>query len=208
LDNRIGAILACVKDKQDALGYVLGLPKIHGNYNQITLDDFIFPPNNGGRGASWKGFIEINDTVSYNRPSFEWATDERRMNQKEETYVRKIFELAKSEGIEIMLFSAPYPDYPSDHLYYNTLWRIADEYGVFSTNYNHPDLRNMMNYSYDFSDSQHMNVKGSMAFSSRLGADLKKRYMLPDHRGEETYISYDECATIWSDTYPEYALWR
>ena len=51
LENRMGAIMACV-EKDAAMGYILGLPEVHSNYERVKLNDFVFPPDNGG---PWTG---------------------------------------------------------------------------------------------------------------------------------------------------------
>ena len=197
MDNRLGAIFACVKDPAEAWSYVLGLPQVHENYRNIQASDFRLPPDNGGRGADWKGFIEMDETKNYPKASPVWTEREKPINDREEEYVRKIFELAQAEGIDLMLLCTPYPDYPEDHPYYNTLWRIAAEYGIDGINFNHPSLRSLMNDSYDFADGQHLNIRGSETFSRRLGYELKKRYELPDRRGDPDYSSYDACLANW-----------
>ena len=197
LDNRLGAIFACVEDRKEAWQYVMGISPVHGNYANVEASDFVFPPDNGGRGSNWKGFIEMNETVSFAASSFAWTDAEKPINRREEEYVRKIMELAQEEGISLLLLSVPYMDYATDHPYYNTLWRIAGEYGVEGINFNHPSLRSLMNNSYDFADRQHLNVRGSEVFSRRLGYELKKRFDLPDRRGDPAYASYDACLTAW-----------
>ena len=196
-ENRLGAVFACLEDCRDAWRYALGLSPVHGNYENVTAGDFVFPPDNGGRGGDWKGFIEMNETESFSASSFAWTDREKPINSRGEEYVRKIFELARDEGIDIMLLSVPYVDYPNDHPYYNALWRIAGEYGVEGINFNDPSMRSLMNNSYDFADAQHLNIRGSETFSRRLGYELKKRYDLPDRRGDPAYASYDTCLTAW-----------
>ena len=204
IENRIGAILACVEKPQDAVGYILGLPEVHSNYTKLTANDLVFPPDNGGRGDSWKGYIE-SDVVEYHqKPSLVWNSVRRNMNEREEEYARKIFELVNEEGVELLLIGLPNPDYANDHMYYNSLWAIAEEYGITGINYNNPALRFGLRYSSDFADWQHLNVKGSMTFSRRLGSDLKERFALTDHRGDPAYASYDECARLWFDKYPTF----
>lgn len=204
LENRLGAILACVEQPSDALGFILGLPEVHSNFGAVKASDFTLPPSNGGRGRNWKGYIEEDRVERHQRPSLVWSGVRRDMNAREETYVRKIFELAKAEGIPLMLIGMPNPDYANDHLYFNTLWDIAAEYGVSGWNYNHPDLRFGLRYATDFADWQHLNVKGSITFSRRLGEDLKARFSLPDHRGDTAYASYDACAAAWYEQYPHF----
>lgn len=197
LGNRIGAILACVESTDEALGYILGLPQVHSNYKTLTPNDFLLPPDNGGRGVNWKGYIEMDAVEHHQRPSLVWTSTRRNLNDREEEYARKIFELCQSEGIELLLVGMPNPDYANDHMYYNALWAVAAEYGIDGINYNDPSLRFGLRYSSDFADWQHLNVKGSMTFSKKLGADLLERYDLPDRRGDEAYKIYDITAAQW-----------
>lgn len=199
IENRIGAILACVEKPMDAVDYILGLPQVHSNYETLTLDDFVFPPDNGGRGKNWKGFIEMDVIEHHQKPSVVWTKTKRSMNDRETEYARKIFELCRDAGIEVVLLGMPNPDYAGDHLYYNSLWALAEEYGVTGLNYNDPTLRYGLRYSSDFADWQHLNVKGSMTFSLKLGEDLLARYVLPDRRGDARYSSYDDTALAWYD---------
>ena len=196
-ENRLGAIFACVEDRREAWQYILGMSPVHGNYANVEAADFAVPPDNGGRGTAWKGFIEMNETKPFPASSAAWTNTEKPINRREEEYARKIFELAREEGIDLLLLCAPYAEYAADHPYYNTLWRIAGEYGIDGINFNHPSLRSLMNYSYDFADSQHLNVRGSEVFSRRLGYELKKRFDLPDRRGDPAYASYEACLAAW-----------
>ena len=202
--TRLKAVRACVGD-QEALDYALVFPKLHRNYANLTAADFVFPPDNGGRGSSWKGYIEENGHERHERPSLVWVKTKREMNRREEEYARKILELARLHDIPVLLVGFPNPDYAGDHLFYNALWEKAAEYGVDGINYNDPDLRFGLRYSTDFADWQHLNVKGSVTFSRRLGADLMERFSLTDRRGDPAYASYDECAGKWFASYPEYA---
>lgn len=202
LENRIGAIQACVETPQEAVGYILGLPEVHSNYQRLTFSDFRLPPDNGGRGENWKGFIEAKGVEAHERPSLVYNSVRRNMNARQEEYARKIFALAQQEGIELMLIGIPNPDYAHDHMYYNALWAVAEEYGISGINYNDPSLRYGLRYSSDFADWQHLNVKGSVTFSRKLGADLMERYDLPDRRGDARYDSYAVSAAQWYEQYP------
>lgn len=203
--NRAGAILACVESPQDALGFLLGLPQLHRNYPKVTAADFAYPPDNGSRGPSWKGYIEMDNVEQHHRPSLIWNSVQRSMNAREEEYARRIFELAEQEGIALLVVGFPNPDYAADHMYYNALFGIAREYGFSGLNYNDPTLRYGLRYTSDFADWQHLNVKGSVTLSRRLGEDLLSLAELPDRRGDAHYASYDECAALWYAKYPQFA---
>ena len=196
-ENRIGAILSCVESWQDALGFILAFPEIHNNYMELGWNDFLCPADNGGRGGTWKGHIEVDETEQHEKPTLVFNKVKRNLNDRQEEYARKIFELARSEGIPLMLLGMPNPDYANDHMYYNSLWAIAEEYGFTGINYNDPSLRFGLRYASDFADWQHLNVKGSITFSKKLGEDLKEAFDLPDRRGDPYYASYDECTARW-----------
>lgn len=204
-ENRIGAIRACLEDPEEVKNYAAMLPVVHSNYKDVTWGDFVFPPDNGGRGSAWKGYIEVDAVEQHSRPSLVENSVRRPINEREEEYARKIFELAAEENVPLMLIGMPNPDYANDHMYYNYLWSLAEEYGVTGINYNHSDTRvRGLTYASCFADWQHLNVKGSVIFSHRLGEDLKARYDLPDHRGDAAYASYDREAERWYARYPSF----
>ena len=202
--NRIHAILACVETPQDATSYILGLPEVHSNYKKLEAGDFTFPPDNGGRGDSWKGYIESDVIEAHEKPSVVWNSTKRNMNEREEEYARKIFSLVQEENIPLVLIGLPNPDYANDHMYYNALWQIAAEYGIDGVNYNDPNIRFGLRYSSDFADWQHLNVKGSVTFSRKLGTDLQEWFGIPDRRGDPRYESWEECARLWYEKYPTF----
>ncbi len=203
LSTRLKAIRASVKE-EDYLSFVLGFPQLHSYYSQMTWDNFAYPPDNAGRGADWKGYIEATVTEEHSRPSLVWVETKVDLQVRQEEYLRKIMALAQRENIPLMIVGIPNPDYANDHMYYNTVWGIAEEYGVSYVNYNDPSIRFGLTYSSCFADWQHLNVKGSVIFSRKLGADLKDMFDLPDRRGEEKYESWNTCADKWYAQYPEH----
>ena len=213
---RLKAIAACVAPA-DLLSYVLAFPQLHSYYTQVNAESFMYPPDNGDRGPNWKGYIEYTVTEQHEKPSVVWPGTKKPINTRQAEYFRKILELAQANGIPVMLVGFPNPDYAYDHGYYMSLWAIAEEYGVTGINYNDPDLwrglrdkyddpklQTTLLYSSDFADWQHLNLKGSVTFSYRLGYDLKQLYDLPDRRGDEAYITWQLCADEWFAKYPEY----
>ena len=203
LDTRLKAIAACVAP-EDFYGYALAFPQLHSYYTAVEEANFVFPPDNGGRGPDWKGYIEMDITEQHQKPSLVWTDIKKPINAREQEYFEKLLALANEENIPVMLVGFPNPDYANDHMYYNSLWHIAEQYGVSDINYNDPDLRLRLLYSSDFADWQHLNVKGSVKFTSRLGSDLKALYDLPDRRNDANYATWARCAKDWYASHPEY----
>ena len=203
--NRLQGVRASVPE-EDFVSFLLGLPQLHSYYPEVTWESFAYPPDNAGRGFDWKGYIESVETETHSRPSMVWAETVRPMNDRQAEYCRKIMELAAEEGIPLVCIGIPNPDYGNDHLYYNGLWKLAAEYDVPCLNYNDPNLRFGLTYSSCFSDWQHLNLKGSVIFTRKLGEDLREMLDLPDRRGEEAYQPWDACAEKWYAQYPEYRI--
>ena len=198
-DNRVGAIVASQKNLQKAMGFIWAYPEVHNNYKDVTWQDFVFPPDNQGRGVHWKGYIETDQVESHDAPYVSRGAGKAKINARQAEYARKIIELAQAEGIPLLVIAFPNPDYGNDVLHYNALWSIAEEYGVDAVDYNDYKLNLDLDYFSDFADWQHLNVKGSMKFSVRLGRDLKAAYDLPDRRADPAYASYQQAAQEWYD---------
>ena len=200
---RMEAIMDCVGPEK-FLDFALVFGELHSYYKDVKAENFVYPPDNGGRGPDWKGYIEMDQTESHERPSMVWNEGRKPLHPRQEEYFVKILELAEEHGIPVMLVGFPNPDYEHDHMYYNALWKIAAEHGVGGINYNDPTLKLKLRYSTDFADWQHLNVKGSVTFTRRLGEDLKAQYDLPDRRGQVEYASWQSCADAWYKKYPDY----
>lgn len=202
-DVRIAAIQATAGTQW--LDYTLGFPQIHDQWKKLTLSSFTTASWTGGRSANWKGFVEKDDTEHHDKPSLVWTDTKRNLNVREEEYFRKICDLAEKNGIELLLVAYPNPDYASDHMFYNALWALADERGVPHLNLNDPEGHYRFRYSTEFADWQHLNTLGSLKLSKILGAYLQEHYDLTDHRGNESYVTWEECLTEWKTAWPQYA---
>ena len=202
--NRLRAIATSAKP-EEFLSYALGYPQVHTMYSELGYEDFVFPPDNGGRGASWKGYIEYDETEKLAKPQqTEWPSATRPLSSKQQLYFEKILALANERGINVLVVGFPTPGYANDAAYYNTLQDIAESYQAMCINYNYPEYQKNWDYARDFADNQHLNIRGSAKLTEKLAKDLQIRYGLPDHRGEAAYSSYDACAEQWFSLYPQY----
>lgn len=83
--------------------------------------------------------------------------------------------------------------------YFHTVSLIAEAYGVPFINFT--DLDRELNFSRrDFyKDNAHLNVYGARKDSAYLGAYLRERYALTDHRGDADYREWDVAMAKLSD---------
>ena len=205
--SRISCIWECT-EVEDFWGYLLAFPQIHTNYYAVTEESFTTPPTNVGRGNTWKGYIEKDAWAEHDAPNIVWSDKEAEINEHELEYLEKTLQLLSESGIETVLICYPNADYKHDHYYYNTASKLAESYGISTINYNLPEKNCILDYSTDCADWQHLNIGGSYKFSMQLGQDLKDNFDLTDHRGDKAYSSYEECASIWYEKYPEYCPWK
>ena len=197
--NRFNGIFASQESARDSMGFFLKYPQVHYKYTELKWEDFLFPPTNEGRGPSWKGYIETDKVEEHDEYAITQTSQKKELRPRAEEYVRKIFELAKEEDIPLTVVAFPNPDYSHDQPYYNTLWDIAAEYGISHIDYNNSYRVIGLNFYEDFADWQHLNVRGSIKMSLKLGYDLSHDFNMPDHRGDPAFESYEECAEIWFD---------
>lgn len=191
--------------QNEVLSHMLAFPQIHERWKELEATDFAIPGWTGGRSTDWKGFVEKDETEQHSKPSLVWTQTRKAMNEREIEWFLNIFDLAKAYDIPILLVAYPNPDYANDHMYYNTLWGLADEKGIPHINFNDPEGHFRFLYSTEFADWQHVNILGSLKLTKIMGRILDYSYDLPDHRGDPAYASYDRCLSEWKEKYPQYA---
>lgn len=206
LDNRIGAILSSVHP-DNRVKFLLGFSELHGNYETLTANDFVYPPDNGGRGSNWKGFIGYEECLDFEEPWGDTSSDATMpIHEKQQQYFELILQLAREKDLNVLVIGFPTPDYVHDHPYFNTIKLLAEKHGAAYLNYNQPDIVGMWDFTTDFADWQHLNIRGSVKLSMHLGEYVKNAYSLPDRRGQEGYASYDAETAAWYLQYADHPL--
>lgn len=108
-------------------------------------------------------------------------------------YYKKLFELCKEKGIQIVALVPPTTTLNSTMAQQNTIGKICKEYDITCLNYNNPELFSEagLDYATDFYNADHVNVSGSVKLSKSLAKYLDEYCDLPDHRGDEKYASWE-----------------
>ena len=198
--TRTASIIASTHPDNTA-SFAIGFPQVHGRYNEITTDDFRIPPDNGGRGSDWKGYMEMDAVDVFYPPTIVRPEEQKPLQEKQQYYFEKILKVARERGISLVLIGFPNPDYAYDHPYYNTVKNIAAEYGFPFWNYNLPGELNGLDYETHFADWQHLNTEGSLLFTSQLGERIRHEFEVPDRRGQEQWNSWQSDADRWFSEY-------
>lgn len=115
-------------------------------------------------------------------------------------YLRKMIEECQSRGIEVLLTHLPYPSGAEAQRAGNSVYAIAEEYGVNYINFVAMD--NVVNYDVDCYDSgSHLNPSGARKVTDYLGKYIKSNYDIPDRRTDENY-------SRWFDDYRDYISYK
>ncbi len=179
----------------------------HDRYDELEekdLQDFW-----GKDYSTFKGFTPFFYNESMSTPAIT-RTEQKAPSDKSCKYLEKIIDFTKEHGIELYITIVPYElnveqqqDITQEEdLRYNWLQSYVDGLNAQGITHVHFDytLKHLGDIGIDFeggSDiadgNSHLNYYGSTKFAAYLAEDLRKTYgdLLPDHRGEEAYSSWD-----------------
>ena len=185
--------IKCSAPEGERLKYVLAYTNYHTRYRNLSRADFL-EYKGDLQYRSWKGFSSNLDTEAFRDPDV--VNDDRKaLGEKSEKYYRMILELAKEEGIPVLVAVAPYAGMgKGEYSKFNTAADIAEEYGVSFLNGGALVSDMGIDWESDAGDDSHLNFRGNVKFTSYIGNYIKTHYDIPDRRGDDRYLSWDENA--------------
>lgn len=187
--NKIQAIQAS-SPKEDHIDMILGLPYWHERWKELTADDFRHYPWSEGL-INNKGELMAYGTWWTADLSFTPTEDVTPLSAKQETYLRKIIELCKTEDIPLMLVLTPTSDRQTLEPYCNAVAAIAREYDVEFVDLNRLDSETGIDPSSFQPDASHLNKSGADLVTTWLLKHWKETYQFEDHRSDPAYASWD-----------------
>ena len=168
---------------------------MHGRYKDLVENDF----TNVRDSVNYKGFDPRERVPEKETPDNADITECTPCTEKEEEYIRKLIGLAKDEGVGMILIASPYCVEEEEQEKLNYIGTIAESEDVEFIDFNRRYDELGMDFSTDMADSGHLNYSGNYKYSDYLGTLLKERYDIPDHRGDDRYVSWD-----WDAAYQDY----
>ncbi len=188
-EDRIEAIKVS-SPEENRKDYLWKIPTYHTRYRELSKRDFM-PHLGMPNMQDWKGYGMNPATNPYDTPQ-DFQTDETEpVTAKVEEYLRKICELCKEEGVELLFVKTPSHTYIGETMKYNRAGEIAAEYNVPYVNFNYYYDEMQLDFATDAADRTHLNYKGNVKFTRYLADYIKANYKIPDRRGEKGYESYE-----------------
>ena len=166
--------------------YYFTLGKYHTRWSELQLSDFRYDPNRT-MGAQM--------TVGVSEPrEYALIDEERRMEENGWgfLYLRRMIEECESRGIDVLLLHLPYPATEEEQEAANTVYTIAQDYGVGYIDFVYLDQ--VVDYETDCYDAfSHLNPSGAQKVTDYLGRYIVSHYDIPDRRTDAPYASWDNC---------------
>ncbi len=180
----------------DAVGAFFSFPYYHTRYDELTRQDFY-----NTKRVRYNGYKPDFTKISPEELK-EWEQVDRTgfaaigtITSRTETYLRRLMELCRDQGIPLLLVNAPYVNHTLEKQQaYNYIGTIAAEYGVPFLDANY-DSRIHVDDERDFFEPSHLNYRGSLKYTKYL-AEVLSRYELPDRRGDTRYQHWEEVSTL------------
>jgi len=190
--NKVNAINDLIENLGDRSEYYFPLIKFHTRWKDLDRQDFL-PSAQVTKGAHvGEGTIADPEPVELVP-----ADRARPLPQLAEEYLRRSLDYCREQGVTVLLISTPVFS-SEEQEYYNSVYAIAQEYGVQYLNL----MRCLDEMDFDFTtdmrDKVHCNIEGAQKVTSYVGSYLKENYILPDRREDEAY------APAWDRAYQEY----
>lgn len=113
--------------------------------------------------------------------------------EKNVSYIDAIQQICEDNGIRLLLLNVPSSKNWSMRKH-NTIADLAEKRNLSYLDLNLLTDELGINWETDTKDEgDHLNYFGAVKVSTYLGNYLKENYALPDHRGDKTYASWDDC---------------
>ncbi len=126
------------------------------------------------------------------------ASREKGIAELEESvvfYLEQMIALAKEHEVELVFYVAPYMLKTSDQMIYNAIEKFVEEKDVTFFNFTTEENLAGINYATDVWNTGHLNIYGADKVTRYLGEYLKSAVALPDRRGDENYLLWEEDAS-------------
>ena len=176
--NKLEAIKA--SSEQEALSLLFGYPIYHTRWRENKA---LFMEDNDKYGAMEMGFYPVYNVHHAFPPDYHpgVSADVTKMREKNETYLRKMIELAQEKGSEVLLLKTPYVINEYADSIYNHAEQIAAEYQVACLNMNKVDFGFV--YGLELADTEHLNNYGVKRVTDYLCEYMQANFELPNRGG-------------------------
>ncbi|MBQ6589692.1 MAG: hypothetical protein IJI01_13595 [Butyrivibrio sp.] len=166
------------------------LVSYHARYQELEQADWDYLFESDEDKSSFKGYTPYFKIAEWEKPEFD-AEDEEPLTAKSQEYLDKIIDYCNEKGIQMFFIVTPYiKEYYADQRF-QYVENLCAQRGIMFEDGNAWYETLGLDFSKDYFDFSHLNYTGSCKYTDYLGAGLKYRFDIPDHRGDPAYESWD-----------------
>ena len=187
--NSIELVQAYIEDEEEQKDYILRWPIIHTRYKELDKYDFV-PYEVSVYGRSVPGMYTTGWST-YPAEAMECEEIDELTDANRE-WLESLYQLSVDEGFELVFFLAPYTISVEEQKQVNAAEAFAKERDITFFDFNRLAPEIGINYSTDFFDSTHLNMRGAEKLTSYLGTYFDENFELSDYRGDERYIQWEK----------------
>lgn len=169
--------------------YICKFSIYHNRWEELEKKDFSVQPSEtkGGR------YIDrVKDFSTYQIPA---GRENTRTDTVGFVYLKKIMEECQRRKIKLLLVEIPFCGSETERSLMNNLPGLVEEYDV---DFMDLSKENLVDYSVDYADMDHVNIFGSEKLTRYMGEYLTEHYELTDYRNT------GEAAERWDADYERY----
>lgn len=182
--KKLRAVNDLFDTRDDKFDFIWSFGKFHTRWNVLEKNDFV-PEYTIEKGA------ESRVAVAIPKAEGKLSRDDKIEAQGVGfTYLDKIVKECESRGIKVILTYLPCPADSSLQREANTMYDVAEAYGIPYINFLDDSVTNFYTDFYD--DTSHLNPSGAKKVTSRLGAYIKENCTIDDKRLNDSYESWNE----------------
>lgn len=187
---KIAAINELVFDKEIKKEFLFDFMVYHDRWKELGGEDF-----KAITGKSKKNKLmgaEMRYGVKTDVDVYDKAADDQILTEETVgmTYLRKILDECKRDGIEVIPVYLPFSATTTDQIAANTAGAIASEFDTTYLNMLKAD--GIIDEAADLNDHGHLNSTGAEKVTDYIGNVLMEKDILIDHRGDEEYSEWDK----------------
>lgn len=188
----------------DKLEYYLPFIRFHSNWSSLTEDAFE-KESNGMKGANcYNSFLKDVTDIS---GSYRETEQDILITEDQDSILRELLDYCKEEEVNVLFVIVPQAIPNESRIaQLNTMSSIVEEEGF--------DILNLMdemdtiglNMKYDYANTIHTNIHGSLKYSHFLGQYLIDKYGFEDHRDDPKYAAWDTSYEKYLEKVSPYAI--
>lgn len=180
-----------ITEETDVFSFYLDIAKYHTNIENLALPGAWSYMDNRAICKN-KGWIWVDKYEKVEEP-VNFRTEERgEIDDRTYGALTELLEFCKAGDYEVLFVVAPYAVTQEEEAKYNVIGDAVRTYGFDFLNANDYLEKIKLDFSTDFLNDKHVNLFGAEKYTNFLEWYIKDNYDLPDHRGDEEYMSWDD----------------